>query len=122
MSNRTSTQETIPGVVIRGANGEVYMIPQEDLEAFRAPEEVARHVNQEFEAVAEVLGSSSRLTPEIERLTAVRGAVLKRDLVAGPTSPTVVPSLPALRNLRSEAMDSVQASVGRPVVGKLKKK
>ena len=45
------------GTLIRGADGALYMIPNDDLEAFRVPDEMAREANEALDQ----LGSSEKV-------------------------------------------------------------
>ena len=70
------------GTLIRGADGALYMIPDDDLEAFRVPDEMAREANEALDQ----LGSSEKvelaprqLTDQVALLPALQGPFGERD-------------------------------------------
>jgi hypothetical protein len=120
MSDEKTTHEIGTGTILRGADGKVYVIPDEDLEAFRAPDEVANHVEEHFDKAKDQIGSHGQLSPQIEKLTAIRGPLIHRDLLAGPGSPTVIPSLDGLHNLKIEAVSAKGPAIHAPAIGTIK--
>jgi hypothetical protein len=72
------TQELKPvdGTMVRGADGALYFIPDQKLEAFRIPDEQAAPVNQALDTRREVQGYSflaQPLTPEVQIVSAFKG-------------------------------------------------
>ena len=88
----------VSGTMIRGADGNLYVIPDEDLQAFRVPERVGEPALELLEELEEAVGRPAKLGPKIQSLPAIRGPIGRIDLVAGPA--TTIPALTALRALR----------------------
>lgn len=80
------------GTLVRGADGQLYMIPNEDMESYRVPDDLAGEANDAIDR-ADVEGISlrpQRLNREVTFLPALQGPLGRRDPVAGPSDPTHV--------------------------------
>lgn len=88
--------EEVSGTWLRGADGGLYFIPDEDLEAFRIPDEMAQPTLADVDAadVEAYEWDSSDVIP----LAAVRGPLGIQDLAA---APAIIPPPPKLRGLRA---------------------
>ena len=90
--------EEVSGTWLRGSDGGLYFIPDEQLEAFRIPDEIARPTLAEVDAADVEAFQDYELTADIEPLAAVRGPLGIRDLAA---APAIIPPPPKLRGLRA---------------------
>lgn len=88
----------VSGTMLRGADGHLYVIPDEALRAFRVPERVGRPAIELLGELEDTVGAPTELNPRIHSLPAVQGPLGRIDLVAGPG--TTIPALTALRSLR----------------------
>lgn len=88
----------VTGTMVRGADGALYVIPDDDLEAFRVPEKVAAPALELLTELEKSVGAPKRLNPALHALPAIRGPLGRKDLVAGPA--TTIPALFHLRSLR----------------------
>lgn len=71
----------ISGTLIRGAEGALYFVPDEDLEAFRVPDAQATDVKKELDA-----GPKATTGMQL----AIKGPFARRDLIAAPMDPTAL--------------------------------
>jgi hypothetical protein len=81
MAKGGHTSNEINGTLIRGAEGALYFVPDEDLEAFRVPDAHARDVKKELDA-----GPKATTGMQL----AIRGPFGRGDVVASPSDPTVL--------------------------------
>jgi hypothetical protein len=95
----TKPEQPTGATIIRGANGELFIIPDDDLEAFRVPDDVAAPAIQLLDKQKDVIGTPEKLTNGVVRLPSLQGPLARPTKIKGPTSPTV-PDLRALRGLR----------------------
>ncbi|PYR60027.1 MAG: hypothetical protein DMF91_13290 [Acidobacteria bacterium] len=81
MAKGERTSMDISGTLIRGAEGALYFVPDEDLEAFRVPDAQAKDVKKELDA-------GPKATKGMQ--LAIKGPFARGDLIASPSDPTVL--------------------------------
>lgn len=89
-----SNEMVVDGVVIHDATGGVFFIPHDDLAAFRIPDDMAAPVKEALanSAAAGVNGSivqPVKVGDTVVSLPAFQGPLGRRDIAAGPASPTM---------------------------------
>lgn len=80
----------IKGTLIRGADGSIYFVPDENLEAFRVPEEHARPVRESLEKAGAAAGDTQGYMDVRSGIIVVGGVTARRPQALGPT---IVPSI-----------------------------
>ena len=80
----------IKGTLIRGADGSIYFVPDESLEAFRVPEEHARPVRESLAQVGAQSGDVKGYWDAKSGIIIVSGAKARRPWALGPT---IVPGI-----------------------------
>ena len=81
MAKGEGSGSELNGTLIRGAQGALYFVPDEDLEAFRVPDTRAKDVVKELDQGPK---------PSRGMNLAIHGPFGRKDLVAAPSDPTVL--------------------------------
>jgi hypothetical protein len=79
VSTDDSQQPSVEGTLMMGADGAIYFIPNEELEAFRVPDEDASEARASLEPEVEAYSAEfvqryGNVSPEIKIVTSVQGA------------------------------------------------
>lgn len=86
-----SDQQVVEGVLISGAEGELYFIPNDDMAAYRVPDDIAEPSKRTLAEKSDVNwrpGSPS--STGVRTLPAYQGPIGRRDVISAPQDPTVL--------------------------------
>jgi hypothetical protein len=85
------------GILIQGADGALYFIPNENLKSFQLPDDLAANTKKalvELEEKAGLKMDAVEVGPQINQLSALQGPIGRRETLAGVVDATMAALTP----------------------------